>query len=378
MSDNKGREGGLLKKLTRGEADEVQDSQQQQLMLLFEKRNELKREFGRTLDELAALKSSHEKLLQEHQRYADRLRGLEDLLHDPARAQNAIIYYRLDSVWRQCRALLAQRRHELAGKFEEIEKHKALENFRANAVEQQKQLERKFEQYDSIYQEMAQNLVGLQDQLRRSDRWWHHFRRKRLEQEVAESEAQVAPVVAQRDECLAELERVRDREPPAFKGLSVAAMREINLQLIAFAQYLYINFSENDLAALARATQEKGPGESHYGTAQECLAMERPIRDAAAKLKKDDQRYERLKRRADFLRQHVQFTGNTDAIPEPHTLNRIALSVGGSSSDISAPSGELVVNVLEQGYWNVNELLLGQVEAQKKKARTAVQRLLEE
>lgn len=355
------KKGGLLARFGRGETaqrDEVVDEQQQQLLLLFEKRNQIKREFGRTLDELEALKGEHAALVQRQAYCAERLDGLEAMLADPQRGQNAIVYYRLDALWKLCRKLLEQRRDELVAKFEQLEKQKLLDNFKANAVEMQRQLERKFAQYDSIYQEMAENLKGVQEQLRRAGKPWHYFRRKKLRLEVDAAEEQVAPVVAQRDECLAELERVRDREAPPFKGLSVAAKREINIQLLGLAQYLYVHFSQNDLASLARATRDKHPGDSNYGSPQECLAMEKPIADAVARLKSDPQRAERLKRRGDHLRQTVQFAGNTDTIPDPQGLSRIALTLGSTSQSIDALRGDLLVNVLEQGYWDVDELLL--------------------
>ncbi|HEX7046902.1 MAG TPA: hypothetical protein VF275_04970 [Gammaproteobacteria bacterium] len=353
--------GGLLSKFRRADStqrDEVVNEQQQQLLLLFEKRNQIKREFGKTLDELEALRNEHADLMQRHAYYKERLDGLEAMLANPERGQNAIIYYRLDSLWKLCRKLLEARRDELVAKFEQLEKQKLIDNFKASAVEQQRQLEQKFAQYDSIYQEMAENLKEVQEQLRRANKFWHYFRRKQLGLDVIAAEEQVAPIVAQRDECLAELERVRDREPPPFKGLSVAAKREINIQLLALTQYLYVQFSENDLAPLARATRDKHPGASKYGTPQECLSMEKPIADAVARLKSDPKRAERLKRRGDHLRQYVQFTGNTDTIPDAQSLSRIVLSLGSTSMSIDAVRGDLLVNVLEQGYWNVDELLL--------------------
>lgn len=87
--------------------------------------------------------------------------------------------------------------------------------------------------------------------------------------------------------------------------------------------------------------------------------MERPLRDAVAKLKTDDKRAEKLKRRADHLRQTVQFAGNADTVPDVQGLNRIALSLAGSQS-IDAVRGDLLVNVLELGYWNLDEALLAE------------------
>lgn len=361
MADAPERGSGLLGRLRRTEpaqGDDVLDEQQRQLLQLFEKRNQLKREFGRTLDELERLKTEHDALRDVHARCAARLEGLEALLSDPQRAQNAVIYFRLDALRRLCAQMLEQRRAELTVKFEQLERQKLLDGFKASAAEQQRQLEQKFSQLDSIYQEMAANLKALQDALRRSGSFWHYFRRRGLAADIALAEQQVAPVVAERDACLAELERVRDREPPAFRELSIAAKREINIQLIALAQYLCVHFSDNDFAALAHATRDKQPGESHYGTPQECLAMEKPLREALLKLKSDDKRGERLKRRADHLRQLAQYPGNTDTVPDTHALNRIALSLSTTSQSIDAVRADLLVNVLEQGYWNLDELVI--------------------
>lgn len=352
------KKNSLLAKFRTGDSDSEADEQQQQLLLLFEKRNELKREFGRTLAELESLRARHAELSTRYEHDRNRLEGLEALLSDPQRAQNAIIYYRLNSLWQHCRDLLERRRAELIEKFELLEKQKVLEQFKAQAADQQRQLESRFDQLDSLYQEMADTLKTLHEQLRAASKFWHYFRRKKLAEDVQVAEEQVAPIVAQRDECLAELERVRDREPPAYKGLSIAARREINIQLIALAQYLYIHFSENDFSAMARATQDKNPGESHYGTPQECLAMEKPLREILQRLKNDEKRAERLKRRADFLRQHVHFSGNADSIPDSQSISKIVLSVGGTSQTLDSIRGDVPVNVIEQGYWNVDELLL--------------------
>jgi predicted nucleic acid-binding Zn-ribbon protein len=341
-----------------GSHEENADEQQQQLLLLFEKRNELKREFGRTLGELENLREAHAQLTERYEHGRARLEGLERMLADPARAQNAIIYYRLGSLWNHCRELLERRRAELTEKFEQLEKQKALETFKAQAVEQQRQLEQKFSQLDSLYQEMADNLKALHGQLRNSGKLWHYFRRKRLQRDVEIAEEQVAPVVAERDVCLAELERVRDREPPPYKGLSVQAKREVNIQLLALAQYLYIHFSENDFSAMALATREKQPGDSTYGTSQECLAMEKPLREAMSRLRSDDKRNEKLKRRADYLRQTIRFSGNADAVPESQSIARIVLALTSSNQTLDAVRGDVAVNVLEQGYWEVDKLLL--------------------
>lgn len=337
--------------------DHVHNEQQQQLMLLFEKRNELKREFGRTLDELEATTAERDELRAMVERDSARLRGLEELLSDPGNCQNAIVYYRLDTLWKSCRQQLVRRRQELEKKFEELERAKMLEDFKAHAVQQQKQLEEKFKRVDAAYQEKAGELAQLQGQLARSQKPWHFFRRKRLAAAVLDAEESMAPAISQREECLAELERVRDREPPAWPGLSVRSRREINLHLIALAQYLVVHFSENDLATLARSTQLKAPGEWRYGNNEECVTLLRPIRDIVAKLKTDERRQERLQRRVNHLRETLSWEGNADTVPDPKSVSRIEPSPGPTQS-FEAVMLEIPVNVIEQDFWGIAGELL--------------------
>lgn len=348
---------GFGRRSDASDADQVPDEQQEQLLLLFEKRNELKREFARTLDELEALKSEHARVSEQLERDSVRLEGLEKVLSDPAECQNAIVYYRLDALWKTCSQQLEKRRTDLVQKYEELERTKLLEDFKAHAEQQQKQLEEKFRLVDEAYQEKADALAALQTRLVKSRMPWHFFRRKRLEAEILSAEEDMAPAISQREECLAELERVRDREPPAWKGLGVQSMREINLQLIAMAQYLVVHFSENDIASLARSTQLKHPGEWHYGNNEECTRLLRPIRDIVAKLRSDDRRAERLQRRVKHLRDTVSYDGNGSVVPEADRLSRIEQSPGATES-LDSIHADIPVNVLESDYWGLDQLLV--------------------
>ena len=370
MSDTRGsaldRFLPFLKRRNGAGADEVTDEQQQQLLLLFEKRNELKREFGKTLDELEAIRNERDRLAAAHKRDSERLQGLEKLLVDPTSCQNAIVYYRLDGLWNSCRQRLLKRRDDLERKFEELERAKLLEDFKAHAVQQQRQLEEKFKLLDEAYQEKADEVAKLQDRLARARQVWHYFRRKRLTQLILEAEEAMAPAISKREECLAELERVRDREPPVWEGLSVRSRREININLIALAQYLVVHYSENDLATLARSTQLKNPDDWRYGSNEECLALLKPIREIVGKLKADEQRQERLQRRANHLREVVSYEGNAATVPEASSVARIEASPGATES-IHAVVADIPVNVIEMDFWGLNGIMLPPRE-QKKKA----------
>ena len=59
-------------------------------------------------------------------------------------------------------------------------------------------------------------------------------------------------------ELLAEIERIDAMEPPPHEGLDIAAKRSINFMILSFAQQLYLDFYEDNLATLG-FKKEKRP-----------------------------------------------------------------------------------------------------------------------
>ncbi|MDX1453898.1 MAG: hypothetical protein R3217_00415 [Gammaproteobacteria bacterium] len=336
------------------------DDPQQQLLQLFEKRNELKRDFGKTLDELEALKAEHEQLRQLHDEQSSRLQGVEEVLLDETRCQNAVIYYRFRALHDHCRSLLEERKRALIEKFETLERDKQVKEFQAHAAEEQKQLEKKFELLDEMHGEAKAEVESLEKAIAASQQLWHFFKRKKLNAALADAREALAPVAEKHEKTRLELQRVKDGEPPEYKGLGPKSKREINLQLIALAQYLVVQLMENDFSRRARMVQVKSPDECNFGSNEECLALQKPIRDAIRRVQEDDKRAEKLQRRLSHLRENVRFEGNGDTLPPVGNFAKLQLNfVSASSADHMQVGGsEIELNVIEESYWDLPELLL--------------------
>ena len=71
------------------------------------------------------------------------------------------------------------------------------------------------------------------------------------------------------------IEEIINRQPPDHQGLDIPAKRSINLMILSFAQQLYVQLDEADIASLAKEATEKSVGAINYGTplnASSCLS----------------------------------------------------------------------------------------------------------
>lgn len=337
---------------TNGSAKRRKDDAQEQLLALFEKRNELKREYDKQIDALSVLREQHQVLQSQYEKTRAQLDGVEEVLLDPARAQTAVLYYRFHSIWRQCADQLKEYSATLKAEFETREKQSLLEEFTAQAASQQQALEKKVEFLRDIESEFISSVDDLKKRLAAANRPWHFFKRRKLAAELEALTEQRKPAAQQLEETVAELKRVRDRKPPEYKGLSPRSKREINLRLIALAQYFFVIYSENSISRQCFEAQGKPPNEVNYGSREECLEMEKPLAAATKKMLADDKRKEKLDRRYALLKESVEYQGNGDVLPLPGCLQRIQLSVV-SSDHMDVTGNEVAVNVLEHNYWDV-------------------------
>jgi hypothetical protein len=75
------------------------------------------------------------------------------------------------------------------------------------------------------------------------------------------------------------------------------------------------------------------------------------------KLKADTLRPEKLKHRAEFLRQKLTYVSDQDSIPEEHSLDYL-LPSSTNSAALDTTVTAIPVNVLHLNYWDLQNLLL--------------------
>lgn len=323
-----------------------------------ERSRQLAAELARVRESEKALRSRMETLETEGASNAEKLAALEDMLGDPDRAQNAIVYHQLRSIWFACNGEIRSLVRELAWNMEQEERDQLLSRFRTKQEEESRHLRNTEKTVLAERDELLEKRRGLERDLRQAGRIWHFFKRRRLQAELNSVETALAPIEKQREDIRGHMKAVQDREAPAYEGLSIEAKRRVNVAAIALAQYLYLRFRKDNVADMARSARRKPVHEAYFGPADECLKIMRQIREVEGRWRTDRERPEKVRRRARYLAGVARFSEEGQTVPDLRSVDHVQPSISAEGGNASGDTSPLPINVLELDLWDVRDTLL--------------------
>jgi hypothetical protein len=325
----------------------------ERLVALFQNRAELKKEF-------AELRSERDRLLEmladqraNTEREQQRLRALEQCLSDPETGIPALVYYQLRSLWSACYDQLELFKGELLKQQEERERKRVQQEFNRQREQRLQAHAARLQSVraDSETKKVAVASVEARQAALRG--FWNFFKRRALNDELNAKRLEHEAVREHIERLLDERVAIESEPCPEPRGLGVEGKRLVNLALLALAQHLYLHFSENSLASLARGAMLKSLREQHYGMRADCEQYMDQIVGAVAKMRSERGHGHELKLRANGLRARVRYKNDTDTTPAADSMDGIPIQA--SETDFG---GLVQVNVLTDNYWNVLDLLM--------------------
>ncbi|HSN16874.1 MAG TPA: hypothetical protein VLV87_01580 [Gammaproteobacteria bacterium] len=328
------------------------------LVELFQERNTLKRRLDEAEAERAVLRADVADLGKRAEEATRQLAGLEKMLMDPEKGQNAILYYRMRAVWDLCRNQLRNIAEELSGRQDQVERKRYTEAFEQQRATQVRDIQKLIEILDRDRQALAGDIASMEAQIPQLKRFWHKQRREKLMEDIDQAMVKFGPIDKRRMELVKKLEQVKKAPLPTYLGIGVPARRAINVAMIAMAQYLYLHFMEHDIAQLARSAGTKPVIEVNFGGANDCLKIGAQMWEVVMKLKADTLRAEKLKHRAEFLKQKLTYASDQDSVPELASLDYMLPFAPNAATLDDTFTKTLPVNVLRQNYWDLETLLL--------------------
>jgi predicted nucleic acid-binding Zn-ribbon protein len=327
------------------------------LVELFQERNTLKRKLDEAEAERAVLRADVTDLGKRYEEVQRQLTGVEKMLTDPEKGQNAILYYRLRAVWDLCRNQIRGLAEELSGRQDQVERKRYTDAYEQQRATQFKDTQRLIEILDRDRQNITSGIAQMEREIVELKRFWHKKKRERLMADVEQAFAKLAPIDKRRMELVSKLEQIKKAPVPTYLGIGIPARRAVNSMLIAMAQYLYLHFTEHDIAHMARSAGTKPVMDVHFGLANDCLKIGAQMWEVVMKLKADTLRPEKLKHRAEYLRQKLTYASDQDSVPEPNSLDYL-LPSSASSPALDTSVNAIPVNVLSLNYWDLETLLL--------------------
>lgn len=284
------------------------------LLDLFRNRAELKKEF-------AALRKENYDLqdrIKHHEgataRVQQKLEHLEGLLLDPEWVHNVVVFYQLRRLGAHCCAKLERFAEELKQQREKRLNDKTKAAWDKKRERDAGKVQKRVDKQRIEMQGLEDHLAAERHKLETMGSVEKMFRGKAQATTVAAAENALGIARAREQKLLAELDRIEQREPPAILGLDIAAKRSINFLILSFVQQLYLQYREDDLAALAKEASEKSVGAVNYGAKRECDALLRNV----TRRREDAERNDFpgvLQNRAQMIAKDAHFRNDEEAVP---------------------------------------------------------------
>ena len=327
------------------------------LLDIFHNRNILKRKLEQAEAERSVLRADVEDLRKRHDEMHRQLGDLEKMLADPEKGQNAILYYRLRAVWDTCRNQIRALAEDLSNRQDQVERGKYTAQFEQQRASQVADLLRLIEILDRDRKAVAAGIGDMELQVTKLKRFWHKKKREKLMQDIEAAYAKLAPIDARKAELEDKLAKTRKAPVPHYLGIGIPARRAINVALLSMTQYLYLHFTEHNIAEMARSAGTKPVSDVRFGMANECLKIGTQMWEVVMKLRNDTTRPEKLKHRGEFLRQKLTYASDGDSVPEESSLDYL-LPASPNAATLDTQSNAIPVNVLRLNYWDIQTILL--------------------
>ena len=296
------------------------DRDADKLVDLFRNRVELKKEFAALRNEKYELKGRIKELRGSIERVEQKLQHLESLLLDPEWVHNVVVFYQLRRLASHCQAKVERFAEELKQQRERRGHARLLSRWK-------KQRQMQMDEVHALISECRIRLRLLEDQLQAERQklstmggLTRMLHARKQEESIEQIEASIAASQAKEQKLLTQLAHIEEREPPPAEGLDIEAKRSINFMVLAFVQQIYLQYVEDNLAALSKDSIEKSVGAVNYGGKAECDELLKLLAKRREKVEQDADSPEILKKRARLIAERAVFRNSDDAVPASGTV----------------------------------------------------------
>jgi len=329
--------------------DKSQDSEK--LLDLYWNRAALKKKFAGMRKEQFSLQDKIKQQEGNAGRLQQKLNHLEELLVDPDLAHNVIVFYQLRGLALRCEQKLTKFAEQLKQHREQKQHECVLVSWNEERRREASGLERQISDVHDTVHQLEDQLQAERRRLDSMSGFLKIFRRRSVTAILSDLDERIAVVQQEEENLLRQVEEIQNREPPDNEGLDIPNKRSINLMIIAFAQNLFLAFSDAALAAMAKEANDKGVGAINYGTRNECDQLLVQIYALIETMEQASEFAESLQQRSKLLAEHADFTNDTDVVPVARTVATIYKKAANGLVK------ENETNILGENWWGISRVL---------------------
>ncbi|MDJ0750398.1 MAG: hypothetical protein QNJ11_13005 [Woeseiaceae bacterium] len=331
------------------EADVDQDTDK--LVDLFRNRSELKKEFAALRNEKYQLQDRIKERQGAVERVQQKLNHLESLLLDPEWVYTVVVFYQLRRLAAHCEAKLERFAEQLKQQRENRVQSKVMFEWNEERKLESAAVQKRIGEHRMHLQTLEDRLQAERHKLSTMGGISKIFKGRSQAESVEDIEASIGAAQKKEGELLLELDAIEKREPPPHRGLDTGTKRSINYLILAFAQQLYLDYSESNLAGLAKEASDKSVGAVNYGTKHECDELLDKVVKRRQEIDSRDDSPDRLQHRARLIAEHALFRNDDDAVPAPGTVATVY------DIDCNGVVRQVDANLLGENFFGVARIL---------------------
>ena len=317
-------------------------------MDLYWNRAELKKEFAGMRKEQFKLQDRIKQHEGASARLQQKLDHLEDLLTDPQWVHNVVVFYQLRSLGLRCEIKVANFAEQLKQQREQKQHNNILIKWNEARTQEARELQQQILLKRDAVQQFEDQLQAERQRLMNMSGFLRFFRRRSVTAMLDDLAEKTDQIRQEESELNSELEEIRERRPPDNTGLDIPTKRSINLMIISFAQQLYCQFADDELARQVRESREKSVGAVNYGTRFECGQLLDRVHQVEKLLEQGSDFADVLRRRAQSISQKAEFRNSSDAVPLTDSVGKLY------RIDDDGGVRESDMNFLAENYWAIS------------------------
>lgn len=334
-----------------GNSEEKPEQDSEKLLELYWNRAELKKEFADLRNEKFRLQDRIKQQEGATARVHQKLNHLEQLLLDPEWVYNVIIYYQLQHLNRRCESKLSKFAEQLKQQREQKQHGKLLEEWKASCIEEAGEIEVQIGEQRLQVQMLEDRLQAEQHRLVTMSGFMRFFRKRSVTAELDSLAASIDEAQQSEEQLMMRYDEIQNRQPPDTQGLDLPTKRTINFMILSFAQQMYLHFSEDGLAGMAKEAGDKSVGAVNYGGKKECDKIIERVAKRMRKFDKSSDYADILKQRARLIAENAVFRGDSDAVPTSGSVSTVyEITSRGVIKERDA-------NLLGQDFWGLSQIV---------------------
>ncbi|MDJ0760765.1 MAG: hypothetical protein QNJ19_15320 [Woeseiaceae bacterium] len=338
---------GRVALLNSGKTD-PQDSEK--LLNLYRSRVELKKAFS----EAKAEKHALNKLVHERDgsvaRLEQKLSQIEELLLDPEWVYPVAVHYQLRALNDRCRARVASFAEQIKRRQETRKNQAILDRWSARRSDQASSVEKELTMAAQAIQVSDQRIAEAESDYGEHPIYIRIFKRRAFKKEIARLEHAKSLLHQKELELKNALEELDNSAAPELQGLDQAAKRSINFMILSFAQQLYIQFGDDNIASLVKEAGDKSAGTIRYGNREDCQRLLEEVESRWDAIDGVTDHATALQKRAKLLTERAMFMHDDDVVPSAGSVGTlICINDGGAVSERNA-------DLLGEDYWDLTKV----------------------